>query len=96
MVLQCVSQIWASLTWVKFVICRLEVIFTTAPAASKMTLASKVVKIDSKIIILLRKSKSSTHSVCMLSTTNQYKCRPSFSVLSIVFSGLAVEQVFKI
>ena len=34
-VVQCVSQIWASLTCLKFVICRLELIFTTAPAASK-------------------------------------------------------------
>ena len=32
---KCVSRIWASLTWLKFVICRLEPISTTAPAASK-------------------------------------------------------------
>ena len=33
--LQCVSSIWASLTWLKFIIHRLELISTTAPAASK-------------------------------------------------------------
>ena len=33
--LQCVSWIWASLTWLKFIFPRLELIFTTAPAASK-------------------------------------------------------------
>ena len=36
----------------------LEPTFTTAPVTSKMTLASTVVKIDSKIIILLCWSKS--------------------------------------
>jgi hypothetical protein len=45
-----------NLTWLNFgmVVCfRLQLIFDTAPAALKMTLDSKVVKIDSKIIILL-------------------------------------------
>ena len=32
--LQCISRIWISLTWIKFVIRRLVLIFTTAPAAS--------------------------------------------------------------
>ena len=42
---------------------RLEPIFATAPAASKTALASKGVKIYSKIIISLCQSKSVTHSV---------------------------------
>ena len=33
--LQCVSRIWASITWLKFIIRRLKLISTTAPAASK-------------------------------------------------------------
>ena len=33
--LQCVSRIWASLTWLQFVIRRHKLIFSTAPAASK-------------------------------------------------------------
>jgi hypothetical protein len=37
---------------------KLEPIFVTAPAASKTTLAVKVVKIDSKITISLPQSKS--------------------------------------
>ena len=41
----------------------LELIFTIAPAASKTTFASKVVKFDSKIIISIRYSKSMTKSV---------------------------------
>ena len=32
---QCSSLIWISLTWLNFVICRLELISTTAQAASK-------------------------------------------------------------
>ena len=32
---QCVSRILVSLTWLQFVICRLKLIFTTAPAALK-------------------------------------------------------------
>ena len=32
---QCVSKIWTSSTWLKFVACRLELIFTTPPAASR-------------------------------------------------------------
>jgi hypothetical protein len=42
---------------------RLEPIFNAAPAASKTTFASKVVKIDSKIIISQGQSKSLKHSV---------------------------------
>ena len=34
-ILQCVSRIWAILTWLQFLIRRLKLIFTTAPAASK-------------------------------------------------------------
>ena len=64
--LQYVSWIWASLTWLQFVNLRLELISITAPAASKMVLALSVVKIDSKIIILSRESKSVTYSVCSL------------------------------
>ena len=33
--IQCVSRIWASLTWLWFEFCRLNLISTTAPAASK-------------------------------------------------------------
>ena len=35
-ILQWVSQIWASLTWLRFELCRHELISTTAPAASKI------------------------------------------------------------
>ena len=35
LLLQCISRIWASLTWLKFIIHRLELISTTAPAVSK-------------------------------------------------------------
>ena len=59
-----VSSIWASLTWLRFLIRRLVLISPTAPAASKMALTSKLVKIDSKIIISHHESKSVTHSVC--------------------------------
>ena len=52
--LQWVSRIWASLTWLRFELCGLKLISTTAPAASKMMLASKVVKINSKKVISLR------------------------------------------
>ena len=47
------------LTWLKFIIRRLELNFTTAPAASKMRLALNVVKMDLNIknlalLILIR------------------------------------------
>ena len=49
---------------------RLESIFYTAPAASKkMQLTSKVVKSDSKIIILLRKSTKSVTNFASLLTS---------------------------
>ena len=46
-VVQSGSRIWTSLTWLNFFVWfgfRLEPIFDTVPAASNMTLASKVVK----------------------------------------------------
>jgi len=44
---------------------RLEPIFNTTPAALKILLDSKVLKINPKIIIALRLSKSMTYSVKM-------------------------------
>jgi len=46
--------------WFNFM---LKPIYKTAPAASKKMLGLKVVKINSKIIISLHKSKSVTHSI---------------------------------
>ncbi len=54
--LQCVSPIWAS--WIWWFSFRFKPIFINTPAASKIELASKVVKIHSKIIISLPWSKS--------------------------------------
>ena len=66
-ILQSVSRIWTSLTrlnmvmfWLGFM---LKAIFDPASAALKLTLHSKVVKSDSKIIISLRKPKYVTNSV---------------------------------
>ena len=61
-VLECLSRIWTSLTLLWWFGERLKPIFATAPAASKIQLALKVIKSDLKIITLLRQSKSFAHS----------------------------------
>ena len=63
-IIECVSRIWTNLTWLNLLmVVRLELIFTNVPSASKITLASKVVKSDPIIFISLCYSKSVTHSV---------------------------------
>ena len=51
LVLPPISRNWPSFTLLWWFGFRLDLVFATVPAASKKTLASKVVKIDSKIII---------------------------------------------
>ena len=68
--LHCVAWIWASLTWLNFRIVLMVLSsnwFSLLPQLpQKMMLDSKLVKSNSKIIILLRESKSVTHLVDQL------------------------------
>ncbi len=64
MFLSYVSRIWTICLWLRwFGFRRLETIFDTAPATSKMTLPWQVIINDSKKIIFLCVSKSVTPSV---------------------------------
>ena len=61
-----VSRIWTTLAWLDLVIVvrfKARPIFDIAPAVSKITLALKMGKSDSKLIISICLSKSATHSV---------------------------------
>ena len=62
----------------------LKPIFKTAPAASKMTLTSKVVKSDSKIIFFLCSSKSVTHTVVVDMKRSEWAIQLLLSVTKAV------------
>ena len=68
--IQWVSRIWASLTWLQSVTCRLQQIFSTAPAASKNDGHFKSGQNWLKKIISLRYSSHIQHNLVISIETN--------------------------